>query len=408
MSPTKDGSTDQHVERQGPHRRRSTVPLLLVGFRPFFLMGSGWAVVAVMLWLGMLAGHFNAPSGMDPIAWHQHAMVFGFTSAVIAGFILTAVPNWTGRLPVAGPALAGLASLWLLGRLALLVGGVIGAPLAALVDTAFLFVLAGLIAREIIKGSNWRNLPPVLLITLLAIANVLFHLEHQDIAALDGLGIRLAIGAITMLIGLIGGRVVPSFTRNWLVKRQVADLPSPSAPLDKLVLLLLAVALLAWIVAPDSLAGGVLLAVAGIMHAVRLSRWCGWRCLAEPLILILHLGYAWLAIGISLLGLANLVPAFSDLAALHALTTGAFGTMMLAVMTRTTLGHTGQALTADRRTVLIYVAVTIGAIARVLSPLFPGQIWLLAAGLLWAGAFLMFVLIYGPMLLGLKIVPARH
>ncbi|MGI9506654.1 MAG: NnrS family protein, partial [Geminicoccaceae bacterium] len=145
-----------------------------------------------------------------------------------------------------------------------------------------------------------------------------------------------------------------------------------------------------------------------IMHAVRLSRWCGWHCVAEPLVLILHAGYAWLAIGISLLGLANLVPAFANLAALHALTTGAFGTMMLAVMTRATLGHSGRALTADRTTVVIYGMVTIGAIGRVVSPLFPGQTWLIAAGLLWAGAFLMFALNYGPMLLGHQPTPAKR
>ncbi|MGI9501086.1 MAG: NnrS family protein [Geminicoccaceae bacterium] len=402
------GGADLHGERRRAHRQVVAMPFLRAGFRPFFLLGSAWAVIAIVLWLGMLAGFLDALGDMDPVAWHQHEMLFGFTSAVVAGFILTAIPNWTGRLPVAGRALAALASLWLLGRVALLLGGLIGAPLAALIDTAFLFLLAGLIAREIIKGSNWRNLPPALLITLLAIANVLFHLEHLDVIALDGFGTRIGIAALAMLIGLIGGRIVPSFTRNWLAKRQAARLPSPFVTLDKIALLLLAIALTAWIAAPESLASGVLLAAAGIMHAVRLSRWCGWHCLAEPLVFILHLGYAWLAIGVSLLGLANLVPAFSNLAALHALTAGAFGTMMLAVMTRATLGHTGRALTADRKTVLIFAAVTVGAIARVLSPLFADQTWLLAAGLLWASAFLMFVLVYGPMLLGFKPLPAEH
>ncbi len=404
MSEAERGATNLHVERQKPRRREASIPFLRVGFRPFFLMGPAWAVIAVVLWLCMLAGLLDAPGGMDPVAWHQHAMLFGFASAVIAGFILTAIPNWTGRLPVAGRALAALAALWLAGRVALLLGG----GLAAVIDVAFLFVLAGLIAREIIKGSNWRNLPPALIITLLAIANVLFHLEHWNFGVLDGLGTRLGIGAIAMLIGLIGGRIVPSFTRNWLVKRQAAGLPSPFTVLDKLALLLLAISLLAWIAAPENWTSGALLLAAGITHAVRLSRWCGWRCLAEPLVLILHVGYAWLVIGISLIGLANLVLAFADLAALHALTTGAFGTMMLAVMTRATLGHSGRGLTADRWTILIYGMVTLGAIGRVVSPLSPGQTWLLVAGLIWAGAFLMFVLIYGPILLGHKPASAQH
>lgn len=394
------GDTDLPIERQKPPRRKTSIPFLRVGFRPFFLMGASWAVIAVLLWLGMLAGVLDAPGGMDPIAWHQHAMLFGFTSAIVAGFILTAIPNWTGRLPVAGKALAALASLWLAGRLAILTSGVIGAPLAALVDASFLFVLAGLIAREIIVGSNWRNLPPALLISFLAIANIFFHLEHQDIVALEGFGARLGVAAITMLMGLIGGRIVPSFTRNWLIKRKVDDLPSPFATLDKIALMLLATALFTWVATPESLVSGALLTTAGIMHAIRVSRWCSWRCLTEPLILILHVGYAWLAVGVSLLGLANLFPAVSDLAALHALTTGAFGTMMLAVMTRATLGHSGRALTADRRTVMIYGLVTVGAIGRVVSPLFPGQAWLTAAGLLWAGAFLLFVVSYSRLLLG--------
>ena len=408
MNNARRGGEDLQGERQRMSREMAVTPFLRAGFRPFFLLGSAWAAIAVMLWLGMLAGFLDAPGGMPPLAWHQHEMLFGFVSAIIAGFILTAIPNWTGRRPVASRALAALVSLWLMGRLALFFGGLVGVSLAAMIDGAFLFVLAGLIAREIIKGSNWRNLPPALLIALLAIANAIFHLEQLDIVAADGLGMRLGVGVISMLIGLIGGRIVPSFTRNWLTKRQAARFPSPFVALDKLSLIILGIALVAWIAAPESLASGALLAVAGVMQAIRLSRWCGWYSLVEPLVFILHLGYAWLAIGVSLLGLANLVPAISNLAVLHALTTGAFATMMLAVMTRATLGHSGQALTANRKTVLIFVAVTTGAIVRVLSSLFPGQTWLLTAGLLWASAFLMFALVYGPMLLGLKSASTQH
>ncbi len=402
---------DTALEERRRRRKAGSPPILRVGFRPFFLLGSLWAAVAVSLWLGMLTGLLDSPAAMDPLAWHQHEMLFGFASAIITGFILTAIPNWTGRLPVAGSALAVLALVWLAGRVALLLGGMIGSPLAAMIDSVFLVVLAGLVAREIVKGSNWRNLPPALVIGLLAIANGLFHLEDQGVLALNGLGIRLGIGAIAMLIGLIGGRVVPSFTRNWLAKQktssgQACPLPSPFNKLDRLALLLLAVALVSWIIAPDSRASGTLLTMAGILHAIRLSRWCGWRCFTEPLVLILHVGYGWLCLGFMLLGMANLVAAFSNLAALHALTSGAFGTMMLAVMTRATLGHSGRPLTADRATVLIYAAVTMGAIARVVSPLFPGQTWLLAAGFLWAGAFLLFALIYGPLLLGTRPKPA--
>lgn len=385
-------------------RRLATIPVLSFGFRPFFLMGALYAAFAVLHWLLILGGMVEAPGGIDPIAWHQHEMLFGFSSAIVAGFILTAVPNWTGRLPVAGRALAALALLWLAGRVALALIGVIGEPIAALIDAAFLFVLAGLIAREIVNGSNWRNLPPALLITLLAVANAVFHLELQGVIAANGLGARIGIGVIAMLIGLIGGRIVPSFTRNWLVKRQVQtdmpnDLPSPFAAYDKMALLLLAVTLLSWIAFPESQLSFMLQTLAGIAHIIRLARWRFWRCLAEPLVLILHVGYAWLAVGLMLLGLVHLIPAINDLAALHALTSGAFGTMMLAVMTRATLGHTGRQLIADGWTVTIYAAVTLGSIARVLSPVLAGGVWLQAAGLLWAGAFLLFAVVYGPMLL---------
>ena len=365
-------------------------------------MGAAFAPIAVLIWIAEFSGVALLSPALDGLAWHQHEMLFGFTSAVIAGFILTAIPNWTGRLPVAGRALAVLASLWLAGRLAMLASGIIGLPVAALIDAAFLFVLAGLIAQEIIKSSNWRNLPPALLITLLALANTAFHLEQMELIAGGGLGMRLGIGTIAMLVGLIGGRIVPSFTRNWLVKQQADNLPRPFGKTDKLALLALTIALLGWIILPESRLTTGLLTLAGIAHIIRLARWRFWLCLAEPLVLILHIGYGWLAMGVLLLGITQLVPAIGDVAALHALTTGAFGTMMLAVMTRATLGHSGRTLTADGWTLAIYAAVNIGAVARVLSPVLPGQMWLQAAGLLWAGAFLLFALIYGPMLLGIR------
>lgn len=398
---SKEIAVDKATATQSQGRQHHDLPpILRAGFRPFFLLGALFAPIAISLWVAELAGLATLPAVLDPIAWHQHEMLFGFASAIIAGFILTAIPNWTGRLPVAGLALAGLAALWLAGRLAMFLGGVFEAPIAALIDAAFLFVLAGLIAREIIKGSNWRNLPPAFLITLLAIANALFHLEQQGAIADDGFCMRLGIGAIAMLIGLIGGRIVPSFTRNWLVKRKGVDLPSSFGMIDELALLMLVIALLGWVLVPASPLAAGFLTITGVAHIVRIVRWRFWLCFAEPLVLILHLGYGWLAVGVLLLGVTQLVPAISNLAALHALTTGAFGTMMLAVMTRATLGHTGRQLAANGWTVAIYSAVNMGAIIRVLSPILPGEGWLQAAGLLWAGAFLLFVLAYGPMLLG--------
>ncbi len=405
MSET-NGAAVTTGETKERRRLHDLPPILRQGFRPFFLLGATFAAFAVICWLAELAGIGILAGTIDPLAWHQHEMLFGFASAIVAGFILTAIPNWTGRLPVRGRPLAALAGLWVVGRIAMLAGGLIGGIATALIDSAFLVVMAALVAREIVNGGNWRNLAPATLIALLAIGNVAFHLDHQFGLALHGLGTRIGIAALAMLIGMIGGRIVPSFTRNWLVKRQAARLPSPFGIVDKAALVTLAAALLGWVLLPHGAITGALLVLAGPAQIVRLARWQGFRTHAEPLVLILHIGYGWLAAGLLLLGLANLAGPFSDLAALHALTTGAFGTMMLAVMTRATLGHTGRTLTADGWTILIYAAVTLGAIARTISPILADRIWLDAAGLLWAGAFLTFALTYGPMLARTDAKPA--
>ncbi len=369
--------------------------LLQHGFRPFFLAGAAWAVVVIAWWLGLLAGVVGLGPAIDPLAWHQHEMLFGFASAPVAGFLLTAIPNWTGRLPVRGAALLALVLLWALGRLAMI--GLAGWP-AALVDGAFLPALTAIAAREVIAGRQWRNLVVMLLIGLYACGNLLWHLGELRPGLAPGQGLRLGIASLAMLLGLIGGRIVPSFTRNWLAKRQ-APLPAPFGRLDRLALLTLAAALVGWSLLPDTSATGLLLLLAGSAQALRLARWRPWSTRAEPLVASLHLGYGWLALGVFLLGLAQL-GLMSSSAAVHALTTGAFGTMMLAVMTRATLGHTGRPLVADATTTVIYAMVNAGAAGRVIAAQWPDGAWLIVAGLLWIGAFALFVLHYGPMLLG--------
>jgi uncharacterized protein involved in response to NO len=380
---------------EGARARPLHPPLLQQGFRPFFLAGAVWAVVVIAWWLGLLAGVVGLGPAIDPLAWHQHEMLFGFASAPVAGFLLTAIPNWTGRLPVRGATLLALVLLWALGRLTMI--GLAGWP-AALVDGAFLPALTAFAAREVIAGRQWRNLVVVLLIGLFASGNLLWHLGELLPGLAPGQGLRLGIASLAMLLGLIGGRIVPSFTRNWLAKRQ-APLPAPFGRLDRLALLTLASALAGWTLLPDTSAAGLLLLLAGSAQVLRLARWRPWSTRAEPLVLILHLGFAWLALGLLLLGLTQLA-LLPGSAALHALTAGAFGTMMLAVMTRATLGHTGRPLAADATTVAIYALVNVGAAGRVLAALWPGQAWLMTAGLLWTGAFALFVVHYGPMLLG--------
>ncbi len=238
----------------------------------------------------------------------------------------------------------------------------------------------------------------MLLIGLYACGNLLWHLGELRPGLAPGQGLRLGIASLAMLLGLIGGRIVPSFTRNWLAKRQ-APLPAPFGRLDRLALLTLAAALVGWNLLPDTSAAGLLLLLAGSAQALRLARWRPWSTRAEPLVASLHLGYGWLALGVFLLGLAQL-GLMSSSAAVHALTAGAFGTMMLAVMTRATLGHTGRPLVADATTTVIYAMVNAGAAGRVIAAQWPDGAWLIVAGLLWIGAFALFVLHYGPMLLG--------
>lgn len=375
-------------------------PVLQHGFRPFFLLGAVWAVLALALWLTALAGA-TLPTAMEPLAWHRHEMLFGYISAVIAAFLLTAVPNWTGGLPLRGKSLLGLVALWLAARLAVLSGAWLGPWPGLVLDVGFLAVLAGVVAREIVAGKNWRNLPVVTLVSLLALADLLSHLEQLFALSWDMPGDRIAIAAVAGLVALIGGRITPSFTTNWLKARKASSLPAPASRLDNAVLILTAVALIAWLFLPESAIAGLLLLAAAVGTAARLARWQGAATTSEPLLLILHVGYGWLALALALFGLAafGIVPRS---AALHAMTAGAFGTMTLAVMTRATLGHTGRSLTADHWTSAIFVLVNLGALARVLASLVPAAYTpaLHLAGLAWGGAFLLYILHYGPMLLG--------
>lgn len=373
--------------------------LFSFGFRPFFLFGSIWAALVVPLWLGSFL--HGGPEAFTR-AWHIHEMLFGFLGAVMAGFLTTAVPNWTGRMPVIGGPLAGLALLWVAGRLAMLFPG----PVSAVVDSLFLVAFAGVVWREVLAGRNWRNLPVCVLVSLFALANIAFHAwPPEDL----GVGVRLALGVAATLISLIGGRITPSFTRNWLRAQGLAAQPAaPERPLDKAVLVLTAAAALCWAVFPDAPATGMALAVAGLGNLVRLSRWQGLRSVREPLLTILHLGYLWLSAALTLLGASVLTPLVPRTAGIHALTAGAIGVMTLGVMSRATRGHTGRPLHADASTTMIYVAINLAALTRVAAPFLPqAHVALLSASaLLWMLAFAGFAGVYWRMLTAARPVVA--
>jgi uncharacterized protein involved in response to NO len=372
------------------------------GFRPFFFAAGLWAVVALALWIAMLATGGALPSRFDPLSWHIHEMLFGFVMAAIAGFLLTAIANWTRRLPVRGGPLAGLAGLWLIGRLACLVSAWLPPWLGALADLAFPGVLVAAVAREIVAGRNWRNLPMVAPVAVLLIANLLMHLEAADGATPPGLGWRLGLAAVLVLVSVVAGRIVPSFTRNWLAQRRSPGLPAAPGWIDRAALGSLHGGLVGWAFLPSWRPVGGLLVIAAGLNLWRLLRWRGGRTTAEPLLLVLHVGYGWLALGTLLLGLATLDDALPPSAAIHALTAGAIGTMILAVMTRATRGHTGRALAADRPTVAIFGLVGLAALVRVgaaFAAAWMMPLLVVSAGL-WIAAFGLFLLAYGPMLLG--------
>ncbi len=381
--------------------RAYTGPAVLsFGFRPFFLLGSLWAVVVMACFMPMLAGHLALPTAFSPVEWHVHELLYGYLTAVIAGFLLTAVPNWTGRLPVVGAPLLWLVLLWLAGRFAVLVSAWIGASVAAAIDMTFLLALGFVIAREIVAGSNTRNLKVLAVVAVLILANGLFHLEAlTDIG--NGHGTRLGVAAAVFLIMLIGGRIVPSFTRNWLVRAAPGRLPKPFDRFDALVVAVSAVALILWVVAPDAKPAAIALMTAALFNFLRLARWAGERTAAEPLVTILHVAYAFVPIGFALVALAVYRPdLITPTGALHGWTAGAIGLMTLAVMTRASLGHTGRPLTAERPIILIYTAALAAALARIAAAFgLAQQTMLYAAAIAWIAAFTGFLVVYVPLLM---------
>jgi uncharacterized protein involved in response to NO len=381
--------------------RMAAAPAFLRGgFRPFFCGGALWAIVALTFWLLALAGAVQLPSAFDALAWHRHEMLFGFVGSVIAGFLLTAVPNWTGRLPIAGAPLAALFALWAAARIAVLFSAEFGLAAAAVFDVGFFLVLAALAAREVVESKN-RNLPVVGIIFLFGLVNALDYAGAAGLLGDPDLAWKCAVALVIILISLIGGRIIPSFTRNWLAKQGVrSGLPAQPTRLDFGVVALTALAFFAWITAPPGWLTGALFAAAAAGQALRLARWKGWKTFADPLVLILHVGYAWVPIGLALLAAVDFGAPVPRSAAVHALTAGAMATMILAVMSRATLGHTGRKLRAGAVTQAAYVLVTAGALLRVTAPLglIDYRLGMEIAGAAWIGAFLLFLVAYGPFL----------
>lgn len=372
------------------------------GFRPFFLFGALWSAIAMALWIAMLTGWTGPPMRFSPADWHAHEMLFGYLPAAVAGFLLTAVPNWTGRLPIMGWPLGGLFALWCAGRVAVAFGANAPASIIAAVDVSFLVVFALAIAREIVAGKNWRNLKVLGLVLGLAGANVLYHMDaHGREVAASGVSARFATAVAVMLIIVIGGRITPSFTRNWLAKRMSGEVTlGLPARWDGAAIAMAALTLLVWTISPNAWFTALACALAGSAHLVRLIAWRGWRTGSEALVWVLHAGYVFVPLGFLLLAATWALPdALAPRAAQHTFMAGAIGVMTLAVMTRASLGHAGRALHATPAITAIYLCAIAAALARVLSGFSGAPAWLLhAAAGLWITAFLGFALVYAPIL----------
>lgn len=374
-------------------------PILSYGLRPFFLAGAAFSGAAILVWLGMLSGRIALPTALAPRDWHVHEMLYGSLSAMIAGYLLASVPNWTGRLPLDGGRLLALVALWLAGRIAVATSAWTGWAFAASVDLSFLAVLTLAVARETLAGRTWRNLKIVVVLAILLAGNASFHLE----AHLHGVaeyGSRIGTAAVVFLVMLIGGRIVPSFTRSALARRTPGPLPAPFGRIDLISLGIAAVALAGFVVAPGAPASGALLLLAGAAQAIRLARWAGRRAAGDRHVLVLHAAYAFVPLGFLLIGLAALRPDLPASIGIHAWTGGAFGTMTLAVMTRIAAQHTRRPILDAPSLPALYALVVAAALARIAAGFVASHALplLTASALAWAAAFLgLFALLFGPL-----------
>ncbi len=381
--------------------------ILSFGFRPFFLVAGIWTVVSLTLSTAMLSNHLTLPIAFTVVDWHVHEQLYGYLPAVMAGFLLTAVPNWTGRLPVVGMPLFSLVLVWVIGRLAIYKSVYLGVLPTALLDSAFLLYFAFIIGREVVAGKNWKNLKVLVLVGVMAVGNAIFHYEAANRgAAANGYGARIGLSVAIILIMVVGGRIIPSFTRNWLVRRSSSpSLPAPFARFDVVALVAGGVALVLWVLFPGFTVTCWFCLIAALLQFIRMTRWAVHQTFSERLVLILHVGFAFIPFGFLLVGGAILWPhLLAPSAAVHAWTAGAVGVMTLAVMTRASLGHSGQPLVATRGIEASYLLVVMAAFLRIASGLTIAPDWLIdVAGMAWILGFSLFVFQFAPLLVKSRI-----
>lgn len=382
--------------RPTPSTRR-WAPFAL-GFRPFFLLAGMSALALLGHWLGVLARGAGAGGYFDPLIWHGHELLFGYAAAVIAGFLLTAVQNWTGLPTPRDLPLALLALLWLAGRAAIALAGLLPGWLVAGLDLAFLPVLAVAIGQRIWAKRQKHNYQFVAILIGLSIANLLIHLRALGVwPAFDAqAGLFAALYLVVALLIAVGGRVIPFFTEVTLPAIKTRKWPwvERLAPIATAALALVA------LFQPSGALAALLAALACVANAVRLWGWQPWRTGQKPMLWVLHLGYGWLVLGLGLTAVAAWLPALA-MPAIHALTVGALGGLTVGMMARVALGHTGRPIEAAPVIIAAFGLINLAAVIRVVMPLLsPTHYlpWLMVAGGLWSLAFLLFLFYYAPIL----------
>lgn len=375
------------------------LPFLRLGFRPFYFGAALFAVLVMAAWYGVFLGQLAPASGLAPVLWHAHEMLFGFAVAVIVGFLLTAGKAWTGLPTPRGASLGALFALWAAARIAALAAPY---PVFFVLDVALLPLVSALFITVLVRAGNTRNLKIGAVLALLAVANLVFHLAASGAVALDPVrALYAALALIIVLETIMGGRVIPSFTMN-----VTPGLKLPEAPRrDAVAIVLTALGLACWTFDGPRMVTAGLLGAAAILHVVRWLSWMPWVTLTRPILWILHLSYAWIPIGLALLAAAQMgwLPAS---AGIHALAVGATGGLIIGMLTRTARGHTGRPLKVSPIEATAYVMVLVAALVRVAVPIAWPSLYmaaLLAAGGLWVAAFAIYLVKYTPWLMSRRL-----
>ena len=385
------------------------------GFRPLFICTALSAMVLLLWWIAYLYGYVPSPSSpFTPLAWHSHEMLFAFIGSAIGGFLLAAVAKWSNRAPVSGVPLILLVSCWVAGRIAISFGAGVSPVLILVADSSYWLLLTLLVGREILISRNYRNLKVVLVLSLFTLLNSLFHLNSFTspaiaIPELQGYISRAALMLVCLLISLIGGRIIPAFTGNWLKQQQrqashkaPLSLPTPFGTADIAAVIATVLLALCWTLYPEAKVTAVIAVIASMLQIFRLARWRSLATLKEPMLLSLHIGYAWIGIGFLIMAISIFSSTVPASTAIHALSVGAMAGLILSVAARAALGHTNRLLKAGKLMTAAFIVINLAALTRILASLFPSCL-ALAAGL-WLLAFLLFALRYLPILLS----PAPH